>query len=469
MAARLVGVVGTLVLTRFLAPEVVGEVGVAVVLVFTASELSNIGFGQYVIAKPKAPRSTVFHATLFNLIAAGLAIGGALIVAAPLAPVFGAPDMVQYVPGMAAAVLFKRISMIPERIVGRDLRFRTFAIGTALPELVYTGVSVWLAASGWGGHAIVIGNICQFGFRAAFFIAVVRWRDWLEPSRITRAESRDIFRFGAPIAIGNVAHFASTKWDTMIVARLFGPGVMGAYNLAYNLAQIPADYIGAAISDVLMPSFAHLEAARARLAIVRSLRLLALVVFPLAVGLGAVADTLVAALFNAEWQGIAPFLMALAFPAITAPVGDAVEVYLKARDMPRAVGFINVASAVALLGLVFGLGQVGPIWAALGVGIAGFVQLALSLWVIHRYDQVSATAAIAGMLGPVVACGAMVAAVFGAREAMAGLDTLPAVARLAIEIAVGALAYIVAAFIVAGSAARELLGLLRGAVRRDPG
>lgn len=468
VAARFIGVVGTLVITRFLAPEVVGEVGVAVILVFTASQLSNIGFGQYVVAKPQARRETVFHATVFNLVTAALAMVVAVAIAEPLAPHFGAPDMAQYVPGLALAVFFQRASLIPERIVVRDMRFRVFAVGTALPELVYTGVSVGLAASGWGGQAIVIGNVCQLSFRWLFFVVAVKWRDWLQPTGYDRDSSRDIFRFGVPIWIGNLASFMAERWEKIIIARLFGPGVMGAYNLALNLAQIPADYIGVAIADVLMPSFAHMKAGHARVAVVRSIRLLAIVVFPMAVGLGAVSETLVATLFNQEWQGIAPFLMVLAFPAIAGPIGDAIQVYLKARDMPRAVMVVNVITAAALLGMVYGLGQLGPLWAALGVGAAGWLWAGMSLWIIHRYDQVSAWPAVRGLIGPVLSCAVMTGAVFGVRYLLSGADVLMPL-LLAVEIATGAVAYVAAAFVFAGSTARELLGLFRDAVRKRRG
>jgi PST family polysaccharide transporter len=81
------------------------------------------------------------------------------------------------------------------------------------------------------------------------------------------------------------------------------------YNLAYNLADVPAIQVGEQIGDVLLPSFARMDPAHRPDALVRSMTLLALVVFPLAVGLGAVAPTLVATIFNARWRPIAPMLV----------------------------------------------------------------------------------------------------------------------------------------------------------------
>ena len=59
VGSRGVGLVGTLVLTRFIAPDAYGEVMVASVVVQTANQITAIGFGQYLVANPDAPRSAL--------------------------------------------------------------------------------------------------------------------------------------------------------------------------------------------------------------------------------------------------------------------------------------------------------------------------------------------------------------------------------------------------------------------------
>jgi lipopolysaccharide exporter len=113
VVARFVGVVGTLVLTRLLVPEVVGEVSVATVLVLSANQFSSFGFGQYVVAHPKLSPQGVFQvAVLHN----GFGLVGVVLilaVAGPLGPALGAPGMAAYLPGLAVSVVLNRISIIP--------------------------------------------------------------------------------------------------------------------------------------------------------------------------------------------------------------------------------------------------------------------------------------------------------------------------------------------------------------------
>jgi lipopolysaccharide exporter len=64
---RAIGLVGTLVVTRFLNPAEYGEVMVAAVVVMTANQLSTMGFGHLLISRPESPRSVAFHDTVLHI------------------------------------------------------------------------------------------------------------------------------------------------------------------------------------------------------------------------------------------------------------------------------------------------------------------------------------------------------------------------------------------------------------------
>ena len=66
LGGRVIGALGTLVLTRYLNPDVMGEVGVAWVLVLTSQVATCAGFGQYVVAHPSAGPSAGFHVTALS-------------------------------------------------------------------------------------------------------------------------------------------------------------------------------------------------------------------------------------------------------------------------------------------------------------------------------------------------------------------------------------------------------------------
>ena len=104
--------------------------------------------------------------------------------------------------------------------------------------------------------------------------------------------------------IAAVADRAATRWDNLIMSKLFGAGVMGRYNLAYSLAEMPVNNIAEQIGEVLMPSFSRMEEDQRRRAVVRAPLLMGVIVSPLGVGLGAVSKTVVATFFDERWRGM---------------------------------------------------------------------------------------------------------------------------------------------------------------------
>jgi len=187
IGARALGLVGTIVLTHLLVdPAIIGEVSDAVVLVLTAQQLSTLGVGQYLIAKPSAGRDAAWHATVLHLGLGALALSLVVVLRQRFTGILGAPGMAAYVPGLALASLFDRIYFIPERLLARDMRFRVIGLSRTYGELSYTVLSVLLAFLGMGGLAIVLGNVARSALRLVVILRAVDRKEWLTPSRLSR-------------------------------------------------------------------------------------------------------------------------------------------------------------------------------------------------------------------------------------------------------------------------------------------
>jgi lipopolysaccharide exporter len=465
IGSRIVGLVGTLAVTRFIAPADFGEVAVATVLVLTAQQVSTLGLGQYLIAHPEAGRDAAFHVTAYHMALGLLAYAALFAIGAWLGPLLEAPRAMQFLPGLVLAAALDRLSYVPERILVRDLRFGTVSAGRTAGDLAYSVGSVALAAVGWGAMAIVAGNVLRSVLRSTIFIGGVKLRDWLAPCSLDRATTRSMFAYGLPLSIGALAAFASRRWDNLLVSRFFGPGPTGLYNLAYNLADVPAIQVGEQIGDVLFPSFARLEPERRKQALVQSVTLLALIVFPLAVGLGAVANTLVRVLFDERWEAVGPMLMLLSALSITRPIGWTIASYLQARRLTKTVMVLEVLKALAVVISIATIGRAGVLWTCGAVGIAFALHTLGSMWAVQRADGISMWRMLVGLAGPLAACAPMVLAVLGVRRALEG-SAIGAIGALGLETSAGAIAYVISALIVARSASREVASRLIDALRR---
>jgi PST family polysaccharide transporter len=237
------------------------------------------------------------------------------------------------------------------------------------------------------------------------------------------------------------------------------------YNLAYNLADVPAIQIGEQIGDVLLPSFARMEAARRPEAFVRALSLLGLVVFPLAVGLGVVAPTLVATLFDARWAGMGMMLALLSALSVARPVGWAVASYLQAQQLPRNIFKLEAFKLLLLLVSLGTFGRRDPRLACVAVGVAFAGHALASLWVIRQIDGIPVRRSLGSLAPALAACLVMAAAVLLVQRTLTNWQLFRPGVRLFIEIAVGGMSYVAAASLLARSVTQELLSKLRVALK----
>src|SRR3954471_1844383 len=125
MGGRAVGVIGTLVITRFLAPEVIGEISDAAILTMTANWITIWGFGQYYVVKGRgADRGeVVWHATFFYLVLGIISVGAIAALGGYMAPWLDAPNAAKFIPGMALSVFIRRMGAMPERILTQQMNF----------------------------------------------------------------------------------------------------------------------------------------------------------------------------------------------------------------------------------------------------------------------------------------------------------------------------------------------------------
>ena len=271
VGARALGLVGTLVLTHYLAPDVQGEVSDAFIVVLTAHQLSSLGLLHFLVARPKDASAEVgWHVTVLHNLTGLVAFATVVLGRDAFGRWLNAPTMGQYVPGFALAIFFERISNVPERLLTRQMRFRALGGARGLAEITYSLISVALAMLGLGGMAIVYGNVARGVMLAASFTALAPRADWLTPTRLKLATLRPVLKFGLPLSVGALASFASRRWDNLLVSAMFGAGVVGEYNLAYNLADIPAIQVGEQIGETLLPSFSHMQPEERKDALARS-------------------------------------------------------------------------------------------------------------------------------------------------------------------------------------------------------
>ncbi len=473
VGTRVIGLVGTLLLARYLVPDEYGEVTAAMIVTLTAFTVTSLGVGNYLLANPKLGRAEVFHATCWFLSTGVAALAIVWAASSVIGPHFDAPDLPRYMPLFVAAALCDRIEFLPERMLIRKLRFRWLSIARAAGELTYTGLSLGLARAGVGPMSIAWAYFGRSALKLVAIALVVDWREWAEPHRLRMDTLRSIIRYGSGVSVASIAAALMRRWDNLLISRYFGPAMMGAYNYAYNLADTPAVAIGEPMTDVVTAAFPQAEGPKRQAALIRACTMISLIMFPLAFGLGAVANTVVEAFFNQKWANVGPMLLYLSILAAPRPLASIVQSYLFAGHRVRVIVWLEWGSFLTLMAALAAFGSLSAgnptfgssaiLWSCGVVGAVFVLRTLASFWTVTRLDGVPMRRFLAPLARPLLACALMVAAIFAVQPA---LDGQRPVVRLCLEVALGAAVYLAGAVMIFRDAAIEFLGLIRKSLGR---
>jgi PST family polysaccharide transporter len=373
---------------------------------------------------------------------------------------------------MALAIFIRRIGAMPERILTQRMEFRPSGLALALGEAAFTATALPLAAAGWGGWSMIVANIVKSLVATCILVRAAGVRSWATPTKLRARRIADMLKFGVPLGIQGVAHQASRYWDNLAISYYFGPATLGAYNMAYNLADIPAVQVGEQIALVLLPSISSLPPERRARALERSTALLSIVIFPLALGLGLISRPLIAWILPAnEWQEVAPLLSVLACLSVFRPITWVLSAYMEAEQKTGRLMFLEVAKVALLIGGIAVLSPLGVRAAASAVGLAFGLTAIAGVAMVVRHGRSASLPPSAGpspsrlavaFLRPLAACAMMTIAVWAVPH-----FAQPAV-ELVVEMLVGALAYVAAALVICRDTSRDLLTLVGHALSSKP-
>ena len=387
----------------------------------------------------------------------------------PLGNFFKAPDSAKYLPWLLGCFVIDRLAFIPERLLIRELLFRRVAAARSAGDVFYVIFTIGFAWLGWGPYSLIAGNIARSLSKTLVMNSGVAAAEWLTAAPLRKEAYRRIFRFGLPVAGQGIIAGVAARWDNLLFSYLFGDAAMARYNVAYNLADLPADQIGEQIGEVLLPSFAKMTPDERDVAVVETTGLTSLIIFPISIGLGAIAHTLVQTILTPAWYETGGMLTILAAVSVTRPLSYQAGAYLLTIGSPRIPLAIDCVKLLLLFTLMLTLARIGPLWACGAVGVAFGTALLIMWWIVAKKSKRRVWDFVAVCLPALAACLVMTAGVLAARWAFSKTGIHVRGVGLVLEIVVGAITYVGALPIVAREGSKKLLDMIKQAYRSRSG
>lgn len=309
----------SILIARLLLPEDYGVVAMLNIFLAVSQTFIDSGFGAALIRKSDRTEidfSTVFY---FN-IAVGVLFYVLLWIASPfIAAFYGIPLLEDITKVVALNLVFNSLSGVQNAKLSIAIDFKTRAKISLTGALLTGAVGLWMAYSGFGVWALVAQSVFGSLLNTVLLYWLVRWRpQWA----FSWKSFREMFSFGSKLLASGLLDTAYRNVYTLVIGKFFSSSTLGLYSRADGLAQYPSSNITSVLQSVTFPVLCSIQNEPERLANAykRFLRLSAFVVFPLMVGLAAVADPLIRLVLTDKWEGCIYLLQIICFGLMWYPI-----------------------------------------------------------------------------------------------------------------------------------------------------
>ena len=408
--------VNNVVLSRLLAPQLLGLMLIVNTIRIGIELLSDVGIVQNIVRNPRgdtpefydtawvvtAVRGFILGALCFLLsdVAARFFENPQLAVILPVASLF---FMLTGLDSTGRGLLFKR---------GQIERLSVIEVGMAAFSVVVHIVLALITPTIW---ALILGSLfVAAGMLCTSFLAVPGLRHRL---RIDVSALREMFHFGRWIFVSSVVYFAAMNFDRIYLAKEVPLALLGVFGIARTLADTISAFVNRIGGTILFPLVATMTGSNAEIRgrLIRGRRIVLVAgAFGLAL-FTALSDGIVGLLYDDRYLQAGEILPILALGVwfrIIAGINDSILVGL---GHPKLAAAGNAAKLLTyIVGVPLAIHHGGFDAAVLVLSLGELVRY-LVLWLLGRREG------IGFVRDDVAATLLFMAAVVGLRELLAAV------------------------------------------------
>jgi O-antigen/teichoic acid export membrane protein len=300
----------SIVLARLLLPREFGLMGMLTLFIALGEIFINSGFGRALIQKKDATQKDICTMFYFNIFV-GFLCALLLFSAAPwIGKFYRTPVLVPLARVMSLGFIINSFGLIQSTLLTKRVEFKTQLKVNLSATLFFGGVGILMAWRGFGVWSLAVQSL---GTDA--LIALLYWicRDWRPSAIFSWTSLKSMFGFGSKLLLSRIINTAFTNIYLVVIGRLFSASELAFYWRASQIQELPATNIGQASERVLFPVFSSLQGDPERLkrAFRKTLTGMAMVNFPIMVGLAVTAKSFVLAVLTEKWAPCIPLLRLL--------------------------------------------------------------------------------------------------------------------------------------------------------------
>lgn len=444
-----------ILLARVLSPSDYGMVGMLAIFTAVSQTLINSGFSTALVRKIDRTQTDLSTTFYFNIVV-GFVLYFVLFLSGPLiADFYNTPLLSDLIKVTTISLILNSLCIVQQALFTIKMDFKTQAKISVIGALV-TGVGgVTMAYTGFGVWSIVWPGVFGGAVRC---ILLWIWGKWRPTWEYSWKSFKELFGFGSKLLASGLIDTIFVNIYPIIIGKKFSAADLGQYTRADGYAHLPATTVTGVLGRVTFPLLCQIQDDDARLQSTyrQLIKLSAYVVFPIMIGLAALAKPLIIFMITAKWAECIPYLQILCFSLMWYPihalnlnllqVKGRSDLFLRLEIIKKILGV-----AVLVIAIPFGI-----IWMCVGKIITSLICLIINTYYTGKLINVGFFKQMGDLLPILILSLSMGAIVFAVNLFINGL-----LLQIIIGLIIGLVYYLSISYIFKSKKLLYLLSLLK--------
>ncbi len=445
-------------LGRLLTTADFGLLGMTAVFVGFANLFGEMGFTAALIQRQELDHRHLTSVFWLNL-AGGVLMALLMALGAPLISLlYQEPRLTSITLLISLTFPISALGLVHRAILTREMRFRALGMAELVAVFGSGLVALGLALNQFGVWSLVWQTITLTLLTTLLLWGMTRWRP---TGGFSWEAVQELWGYSSNLLGFQAFNYWARNGDNFLVGRFLGADALGLYTRAYITMLLPVNQVVGILGRVLFPTLAKVQndPQRVKRIYLQTLASIALIAFPMMLGLIVVTYNFVLVVFGAQWLPMVRTLQILSGVGLLQSVGATTGWLYQSQGRTDLMFKWGIAAGSASL-VSFALGTyLGSIeMVALCYAI---VILPLFYWgfaIPGRLIQLSVTEVLV-TLAPVFALSCIMALVTAVATYFLP-PTWPAWLQLIVQTAVGCFTYLFLILITQPTAYRHLRQVL---------
>ena len=308
-----------IILARLLVPKDYGLIAMTQIFFAIAATFIDSGFSLALMRKKE--RKEIDYSTVFvtNVVLTFLFAILLCLIAPLIASFYDEPILKDIVRANAVLLVLNSVNAVQGVRLRINLQFKITSFISVVCNISIGVFTIIFAFLGFGVWSLIYPN-----YLAPFLYFGLYWyfQRWYPKIDFSWRIWRDYFSFGSKLLISSLINSIWTNIYPLIIGKFYSASDLGYYSRAKGYASLPTNTFQGILGSVTFPVLCSIQDddERLRNAYRRLIRVSGYIVFPMLMGLAALAKPVILVLITDKWATSIPYLVVICFSAMWHPI-----------------------------------------------------------------------------------------------------------------------------------------------------